>query len=102
MKKKEDNANLYHTYYNLMRRKDVKVCQIWKNSYKVFEKWCLENGYCDGARIVRIDKTKPFQPSNVKIVCSAYAKNMKSIIKKCKGQPISHIRITIGKDGKRN
>lgn len=95
MKKAEGKSNLYHSYYNLLRRQDVKVCQIWRNSFKAFEKWCLEHGYCEGARIVRIDKTKPFQPSNTKIVCSAYAKNMRRVAQKCKGHPISKIRVKL-------
>lgn len=102
MKTPEMKSNLYHTYYNLMRRKDVRVCQIWRTSFKAFEKWCMEHGYCEGARIVRIDKTKPFQPSNTKIVCSAYAKNMRHLVQKCKGQPNSRIRIRMNPNGNRN
>lgn len=99
MEKSYDAKTLYHIYYNLMRRKDVTVCSAWKNSYKAFSQWCVAHGYCEGARIVRIDKTKPYQPSNTKIVCNSYAKNMKRLVKMTKNKPIKHIKVKMRNNG---
>lgn len=85
------SSNLYHVHYNMTQRKDVKVCPEWKD-YKKFAEWCFKNGYKDGSRIIRIDKTKPYSPENSKITTSDYSINMKRLIGLTKNKNIKHIK----------
>lgn len=94
MNQNEMQMNLYHVYYNMAHRKDTEICKTWKNNYKAFYNWCMQNGYCDGARVVRIDKNKGFTPSNTKVVIPKYAKNMKRLINMTKGKTFKGIRVT--------
>ena len=50
-------------------RRGIKVCDEWKDNYKAFEKWYLENEK-DGLQLGRIDIDGDFEPSNCKFVTS--------------------------------
>lgn len=49
----------YHTHGAL----GIKVCKEWQ-SFEVFEKWALENGYKKGVPIGRFDTNKDYTPEN--------------------------------------
>lgn len=53
-----------HLYYD----KGIKVCSEWLNSYELFKKFCLENGYKKGLQIDRIDNSKGYSPDNCRFV----------------------------------
>lgn len=42
----------------------IKVCDEWENSFEVFEKWALANGYRLGLSIDRVDNDGNYEPSN--------------------------------------
>lgn len=49
------------TYY---KEKGITVCEEWKNDFKSFEEWSNENGYEDGLRLLRKDKSANYEPDN--------------------------------------
>ncbi|MEK6932594.1 MAG: hypothetical protein AABW56_02250 [Nanoarchaeota archaeon] len=55
---------------NIYLDRGIKMCPEWYNSYLVFKKWCLENGYKDGLTIDRTDNDKNYEPSNCRFVSS--------------------------------
>ena len=62
MKTRCYNPNCYEAkYYSL---KNITVCDEWKNCYKNFEKWSMENGYTEHLTIDRIDGNKGYSPEN--------------------------------------
>lgn len=42
----------------------ISVCEEWANSYVVFKKWAMENGYKDGLTIERKDVNGDYCPEN--------------------------------------
>lgn len=42
----------------------IVMCEEWKNDFKAFEKWALENGYEKGLEIDRKDNSISYCPEN--------------------------------------
>ena len=42
----------------------ITVCDEWRNDFKPFLKWSMENGYKDDLLIDRIDNNGNYEPSN--------------------------------------
>jgi len=63
MKTRCFNAN-NPSYNYIYGSKGIEVCDEWANSYKVFEKWAISNGYNDTLTIDRIDNSKDYSPDN--------------------------------------
>ena len=74
-------TNLSNVYYTMGRRKDTTICDAWK-TFATFQKWAIEHEYESGARIIRIDKSKPFSPGNTEIVKCKYVNNMNKQLNK--------------------
>jgi hypothetical protein len=89
-----NKSALANVFYTLQRRKDTTVCNAWKN-FDTFKKWAYDNGYTSGARIVRIDKSKGFSPTNTKIVKLNYVNNMNIQLQKMIGVDPRKIKIKI-------
>ena len=53
--------NASYKYYG---KRGIIICDEWKDSYKVFKKWALSNGYRPGLTIDRIDPKGSYEPSN--------------------------------------
>lgn len=50
----------HHTY----RKKNIQVCDEWKNNFKAFYDWSMANGYQDNLTIDRIDNNGNYEPNN--------------------------------------
>lgn len=43
--------------------RNIKICSLWDN-YNFFHSWALENGYCEGLTLERIDVNLGYSPLN--------------------------------------
>ena len=57
------NSSNYDRYKDYGGR-GITVCQEWQDSFEVFCKWALENGYADSLTLDRIDVNGNYEPSN--------------------------------------
>ncbi len=55
-----NNLQKRHRYFD----RGITVCDEWRNSFPIFEKWAIENGYSDELTLDRIDNNKGYNPSN--------------------------------------
>lgn len=86
---KVKNQRLYRTYFNMIHRCyrekqsdysryggcGITVCDEWRNSYKAFETWALNNGYSDDLTIDRIDSSLGYSPDNCRWVDTIFQGN---------------------------
>ena len=56
------DKNLYA--YKDYGARGITVCETWKNDFKTFYDWSMENGYSDNLTIDRIDVNGNYEPSN--------------------------------------
>lgn len=53
-----------HIGYKNYGGRGIKVCTDWMNSFDIFSKWALQNGYKEGLTIDRIDVNGNYEPDN--------------------------------------
>lgn len=63
------------TKYHLYGGKGIKVCKEWQESFELFYKWSVINGYQEGLSIDRIDGNKDYSPGNCRWVDSVIQAN---------------------------
>ena len=62
MKKRCYNpSNQNYKYYGA---RGITICDEWKNDFKTFKNWALQNGYSDRLTIDRIDTSAGYSPIN--------------------------------------
>lgn len=59
----EDYAEAYLYFH-----RGITVCEEWRNSFRAFNSWAMDNGYRDGLTIDRIDNEKGYEPGNCRFV----------------------------------
>lgn len=57
------NDPKHHAYQHYGAR-GIKVCEDWSDSFSIFQRWALANGYRSDKSIDRIDNAKGYEPSN--------------------------------------
>ena len=56
------NAN--NPRYRDYGERGITVCRAWKEDFRVFEKWAIENEYAENLTIERKDNNKGYYPDN--------------------------------------
>lgn len=64
--------------YKNYGKRGIKVCEDWRNSFIVFYKWSIENGYNDNLTIDRIDVNGDYTPDNCRWVDTIVQANNKT------------------------
>lgn len=54
--------------YKYYGEKGIRVCDLWLENYKEFQKWSLNNGYNEKLSIDRINPLKNYEPENCRWV----------------------------------
>lgn len=54
------NTPSYHRYGG----RGITICDEWKDNFKAFYDWAIENGYREGLTIDRIDNNSSYSPDN--------------------------------------
>ena len=60
--------NKNNTSYKWYGGRGIKVCDEWKNNFKSFYDWAIENNWQKGLQIDRIDNNKNYAPDNCRFV----------------------------------
>lgn len=68
------NAAAYKSYGG----RGIYVCDEWRNSYKLFYRWSMDNGYKDSLSIDRKENSKGYNPSNCRWVTMKQQQNNKT------------------------
>lgn len=63
MEDKYKNNKLYRIWLNTRYNNKNEFVDEW-NTFVNFENWAITQGYEEGARLKRLDKTKPYGPNN--------------------------------------
>lgn len=50
------------------KKRGIKICKGWRNSFVRFKEWALKNGYKDGLQIDRINNDGNYEPGNCRFV----------------------------------
>ena len=61
---KDRCLNSKNKSYNNYGGRGITVCEEWRNDFKVFYGWAMNNGYSDGLSIDRIDNNGNYEPNN--------------------------------------
>lgn len=69
-----------HKSYKYYRGKKIKVCDEWKNNFKIFYDWAIKNNWQKGFSIDRINPEGNYEPSNCEFVTRS--ENSKRMAKK--------------------
>ena len=56
----DKNSDRYYTY----GARGIKICEEWKNNFRVFAKWAYQNGWKVGLSIERKDHNGNYCPEN--------------------------------------
>lgn len=81
MKTRCSNPNTHH--YKDYGGRGITICDKWKNDFKSFYDWAMENGYEEGLSIDRINNDGNYEPNNCRWATNQeQANNKRNSIKK--------------------
>lgn len=58
------NSKAYKNYGG----RGILICKEWRDSFEIFYKWCIENGWQKGLQIDRINNNGNYEPNNCRFV----------------------------------
>lgn len=58
-------------YYAEMQKRQIEVCEEWRNDFWAFKEWADKHGYEPGLCLTRIRKSKSYTPDNCKWITKA-------------------------------
>lgn len=68
----------------------ISMCDEWRNSYKAFKEWSVNNGYEDNLEIDRIDTNLGYTPDNCRWVTSCdNSNNRRNTLRLPDGTPLA-------------
>lgn len=79
--------NPKHVAYKRYGGRGITVCEEWRNSFLIFQKWAMENGYDENApfhqcTIDRIDNDRGYSPDNCRWADAKTQRNNQSKVVK--------------------
>ena len=111
------NTSLYQAWVNMRSRcyssrakgysyyggKGIRVCEEWKSSSMAFMAWAIENGYCRGLSLDRIDSDRDYSPDNCRWITisenSSHRttdRDRKSVEERIKNKPTTKYYVGLG------
>lgn len=63
----DKKSERYYTY----GKRGIRVCQEWRNNFRLFAKWAVENGWNTGLSIERKDHNGNYYPENCTFITMA-------------------------------
>lgn len=61
-------CNSNNKAYKSYGKREITVCDEWKNNYRAFKFWAILNGYQDNLTIDRIDNDGNYEPNNCQFI----------------------------------
>ena len=105
LQRQKSSNRLYSTYVGMKGRchspshgnyphyggRGITVCQEWRDSFRAFKQWALQNQYRDGLQLDRIDNDQGYSPENCRFVTAS--ENQRN--KRLRDQPLrNYTRVT--------
>lgn len=71
------------------KERGIDICAEWRD-FRVFEEWCMKNGWAKGLQLDRIDNDKGYCPGNCRFVTASQNQRNKSNTRRWKGIAVAY------------
>jgi hypothetical protein len=83
----DSNSDGYERY----QKRNIDICEEWKNDYLKFKEWSLKNGFKKSLQIDRIDNSKGYSPDNCRWVTPKVNVRNREVTLKIDGVPLAEL-----------